>query len=309
MSWYKDAEMPTGYWGEVTATLIWCEEKYRWSKYLAEPCNALSNILFVTLAVFGARWTIKAQLPVAFIGVYLGIATIGIGSALFHSTMKYSMQVLDELPMIITSVIYSWGIFETTPVGKTSRFRILLPLSIFVFLGFYITAYFLNKENTLLHQVTYAMLQLGSSLRLVNLMSSKPSSALTKKGGKHALVRKGVANFFWQSTACFAVGFFLWNVDNIWCEDLRKTRRRIGPIPGILLEGHAWWHIFTSWGAYTAGIAGSYLMGSVRESPETFEIAYTGPFSMVPYLVRVLPKPTAAGSSNGASLVKDGKAQ
>ncbi|KAE8221302.1 hypothetical protein CF319_g5314 [Tilletia indica] len=308
MAWLQQPETATGYWGEVTSTLIWCEEKYRWSKYLAEPCNALSNVLFITLAVFGARWTYKARLPFAFTGCYLGIALIGIGSFAFHSTMKYSMQVLDELPMIITSIIYSLGIFETTPIGKTPRFRILLPLSIFVFLIFYITAYFLNKENTLLHQMTYAILQVGSAMRLYSLLSSSPSSALSKKGGKQALVRKGVASFFWTSTACFAAGFFLWNVDNIWCETLRKTRRSIGPIPGILLEGHAWWHIFTSFGSYYAGIAGSYLIGSIRESPETFQVVYTGPFKTVPYLKRVLPMPTDARSSNGASLVKNGKA-
>ena len=32
-----------------------------------------------------------------------GIAGIGVGSFLFHATLKYEAQLLDELPMIYTS--------------------------------------------------------------------------------------------------------------------------------------------------------------------------------------------------------------
>ncbi|KAL9933192.1 hypothetical protein V8E36_007910 [Tilletia maclaganii] len=291
MSWYKEPNMPTGYWGEVTATLNWCEEKYRWSKYLAEPCNSLSNIVFVLLAGFGVRWTLRAQLPIAFVWCYLGIALIGIGSFAFHATMKWSMQAADELPMVYTTVIFSWAVFETTPIGQKSRFRILLPTFIFTFLIIYTHLYFSNKENTLLHQLTYAMLQIGSSVRVYSLLSSNPSSALSQKGGSQALVRQHVKSLFWTSTACFVVAFALWNVDNVFCEDLHKIRRRIGLVPGIVLQGHSWWHLLTGFGAYIAGLAGAYLIGAIRESPDAFRLVYADRFKLVPYLVRVQPRP------------------
>ena len=38
-----------------------------------------------------------------------------------------------------------------------------------------------------------------------------------------------------------ALGFLIWNLDNIYCSSLRGWRREIGLPWGILLEGHGWW--------------------------------------------------------------------
>ncbi len=54
MSWYKDPNpVPVGYWGPITSTLLWCEEKYQWSYYVAEPINTVTN-LFSSLLPFMA---------------------------------------------------------------------------------------------------------------------------------------------------------------------------------------------------------------------------------------------------------------
>ncbi|KAK0545918.1 alkaline ceramidase ydc1 [Tilletia horrida] len=298
MSWYIDPVMPKGYWGEVTATLVWCEEKYQWSKYLAEPVNSISNIMFLALATFGVHWTIKARLPIAFVGCFLGIGLIGMGSFLFHATLLWSMQACDELPMIYTTCIFSWAVFQA---GQPRQFRLILPFLIFAFIGGYTALYFLNKENTLLHQLTYAALQISSTLRVYNLLSSSPTSALSQKGGSQALVRAQISKLYWTSVACFVAGFTAWNIDNIWCQTLRHTRRTVlGPVFGVLLEGHAWWHLLTGYGAYAAGLAGAFLIGSIEESPDTFKLAHAGPFK-VPYLVR--------GKPDSADIIKNGKAQ
>ena len=39
----------------------------------------------------------------------------------------------------------------------------------------------------------------------------------------------------------FLGGFGIWNLDNIYCSNLRRWRRQIGLPWGILLEGHGWW--------------------------------------------------------------------
>ena len=43
MSWPDRSEhkLDGGYWGEATTTLLWCERKYEWSKYVAEPVNTV----------------------------------------------------------------------------------------------------------------------------------------------------------------------------------------------------------------------------------------------------------------------------
>ena len=45
MSWYRDPTDPThGYWGPITSTLNWCEQKYRFSPYVAEPVNKVYTV-------------------------------------------------------------------------------------------------------------------------------------------------------------------------------------------------------------------------------------------------------------------------
>lgn len=52
------------------------------------------------IALRGARDAYKAKLPVRFVVLYLWVFVVGLGSLLFHATLKWSMQLLDEIPMI-----------------------------------------------------------------------------------------------------------------------------------------------------------------------------------------------------------------
>lgn len=49
----------------------------------------------------------------------------------------------------------------------------------------------------------------------------------------------------WIMVACglgtIGVGFLVWNLDTIYCSNIRRWRRQMGLPWGILLEGHAWW--------------------------------------------------------------------
>lgn len=56
------------------------------------------------LAVFGmmqgAKLHVKRRVHLS----YIALGVVGVGSALFHATLLYSCQLLDELPMV--SIIY-----------------------------------------------------------------------------------------------------------------------------------------------------------------------------------------------------------
>lgn len=42
--------------------------------------------------------------------------------------------------------------------------------------------------------------------------------------------------------ASAALGFLIWNLDDIYCPSLRRWRRTIGlPLGDLNMEGHAWW--------------------------------------------------------------------
>ena len=62
-------------------------------------------VLLVALAVHGIRNCRRLGLEPRFEVAYLGMVTIGVGSWMFHMTLSWSMQLLDELPSMSLSLI------------------------------------------------------------------------------------------------------------------------------------------------------------------------------------------------------------
>lgn len=46
----------------------------------------------------------------------------------------------------------------------------------------------------------------------------------------------------------FSAGFFIWNMDNIFCHHLTSTKKQMLLPWSVILEGHGWWHILTGLG-------------------------------------------------------------
>ena len=112
---WKCASHPHGFFFQVT-------------QYVAEYWNTISNAILCVGALCGLYQVRKHKLETRFeypifyrealstvqlhisriATCYLSLLLIGVGSTLFHATLKYEMQLLDELPMIwgIASYIY-----------------------------------------------------------------------------------------------------------------------------------------------------------------------------------------------------------
>lgn len=52
------------------------------------------------IALAGMFDTVKSRVPIRFTVLYGWLFVVGFGSLLFHATLKWSMQLLDEIPMI-----------------------------------------------------------------------------------------------------------------------------------------------------------------------------------------------------------------
>lgn len=106
------------------------------------------------------------------------------------------------------------------------------------------------------HQVVFAFLMLAATVRTRYLRQSI-------KGRISPNNRSILAKQYALGFGLFALGFVIWNVDNIYCGEISSLKRRIGWPSAFLLEGtsscsfvskllndtnlkgHAWWHIFT----------------------------------------------------------------
>ena len=52
------------------------------------------------VALKGGLEAYRAGIPSRFVMLYVWVFVVGLGSLLFHATLKWSMQLLDEIPMI-----------------------------------------------------------------------------------------------------------------------------------------------------------------------------------------------------------------
>ena len=99
-AWPYPPEQKDGYWGIPTSTIDWCEENYVISTYIAEALNTTTNSVFIALATFAIYHAFHNKLEPRFIFTAFGFLLVGVGSWLFHMTLRYHFQLIDELPMI-----------------------------------------------------------------------------------------------------------------------------------------------------------------------------------------------------------------
>lgn len=159
------------------------------------------------------------------------------------------MQLADELSMIyLTSTTF----FAAFSYGQSRTIKIFVLLFTISF-SIFVTLYYHYLKNPVFHQNAFAILTTMVIFRIVCTMECllRPSkrsknSSLSEKEQKRVNERDlSILHTMWTlvifGVASVALGFFIWNLDNIYCSTLRRWRREIGLPWGILLEGHGWW--------------------------------------------------------------------
>ncbi|KAG9305804.1 hypothetical protein G9A89_001093 [Geosiphon pyriformis] len=247
----SDQNVP--FWGHGTSTLDWCEENYKVHEYFAEFINTTTNLTFVCLALFGIYTTLKYDLGKRFIFAHMGIATIGIGSWFFHMTLLFEFQLLDELPMIYGTCILLYNIYE---IHERPKFGFIFPFSLFIY-AITITLAYLYIGDPVFHQVACAFLVSALHIRSV-LLLQRVENLQTRANLKFLL---------FGGAGLFALGFFLWNVDNIACTHLIAARNFLGLPLAHFLEFHGWWHILTALGTYWWMVYNQYIRVVLLDKP------------------------------------------
>ncbi|KAH8102420.1 alkaline phytoceramidase [Cristinia sonorae] len=243
----------TGFWGPATATLDWCEANYQFSHYIAEAANSFSNVFTVLMALYGAHQIKAASLPGRYLVGCTGFGFVGIGSFIFHATLLYSAQLADELPMIYVAT-YSLAILFDCEPGFSLRTPTALFISaLYVTFNVLFTWSYAIYRNPVYHQVVFAMIMFMNAFRTAYLLRASPVSSHIPP-----TLRKTIKNIFGSGAGIFAFGFFIWNLDNIFCGTVTQWKHGIGWPTAFLLEGHSWWHLFTALGTYLMFVGNTY---------------------------------------------------
>jgi dihydroceramidase len=222
---------PDGIWGPPTSSVDWCEQNYRFSPYVCELFNTLSSLAMVTVGVVGFlrhRKTLETRFLLAFIA----IAVVGLGSTLFHGTLRFELQMLDELPMLYLALIMVFILLE---LGPGRRYGRLLPVALALH-GVLVTALSALTRGRLqffVFHVSFGSLEAFALFRVYLLYRASTNPRV------HRLFRLGMTSYL--------VAVLLWFVDLKFCDFVSVTLPRIG-IPNP--ELHAVWHVLVSFGFY-----------------------------------------------------------
>lgn len=213
--------------------------------------------MFVLLALKGVTSCIKNGHNSNYIATFTGYAIVGTGSVLFHSSLKYPMQLVDELSMIYTT---SFSCYASFTHGSSAAVKAVVGAALFG-LSVFITAYYHYVKDPTFHQVSYALLTAAVLFHGFYVMERclRPRWRAAPKRETRETQRiddrdRRILAQMWLMVATglgvFLGGFAIWQLDNIYCSTVRRWRHELGLPWGIVLEGHGWWHLMTGAGAY-----------------------------------------------------------
>ncbi|XP_033761014.1 alkaline ceramidase 3-like [Pecten maximus] len=221
-----------GYWGKQTATIDWCEENYRITPYIAEFWNTITNFIFIIPTFSVLAIAITQNHENRYKWCHIGVTSVGFGSWCFHMTLLYSMQLLDELPMIYSSCFLLYCQLETTsPENHHNR-----PLQIFfIVISVLITVIYVSTKYVLFFQACYGIMVISMVVITVRIIMTLRHS------------RK----LYIASLATYVMGVIVWILDQHLCGQLKVVRSDVMPrMLSPVTELHAWWHLLAGVGTY-----------------------------------------------------------
>jgi len=165
------------------------------------------------------------------------LLVLGIGSFLFHASLRQTMEFADELSMMVLM----WAMLRATLQARRSpsMARAISVLLAVVFISFSVFYVWSAK-------IIYQVIAFNIGIVVLTAWShwvlyhSTPAFSAAKRSDWNK--RK------WKGIGYSALGYFLWNIDLEYCAELRALKARVGLPWAWLLELHGWWHILTAVG-------------------------------------------------------------
>jgi dihydroceramidase len=210
--------------------------------------------------VFWAFWTLLPGENLLTQPSNIALFFVGVTSFLFHLTLKYETQVMDDLSMFWVCAALVHELY-TLDWERNSRLAFGTILSgVLVVISIY--HYYLHQ--LWLHNLTFISLVTAVSKPMSISRESRPGTFFS-----HVLTLlqiwprvlylirtrfKDEQRRYWTGEFrvggfCFMLGFVVWALDSAYCDLLRETRKSIGIPYAFLLELHGWWHVLTALGA------------------------------------------------------------
>lgn len=246
-----------GFWTPHTASIDWCEANYSISYFFAEFWNSISSLALVAFPLINMYRARKARLSTRFIVAQLAFIFVGIGSTLFHGTLRYEMQMLDELPMVYSMCAYWYILLQDMelPCWRQNWRSSVLPqgdsassssssssfscngLAIFL-IAYALFWTFIHSMSAFVvaFQLHFVLLVTLSWVRFTYVFCTRPGYGLPS-------IRWMIIGYF----VFLIIASTSWLLDQFACPTLSSLPYGL-PNPQL----HAWWHFFVSLSSHLA---------------------------------------------------------
>jgi|EP00945_MAST-04E_sp_MAST-4E-sp1_P007682 dihydroceramidase len=221
-----------GYWGKVTSDYDFCERNYVVTYYVAEFFSSLSSVPILLFGLYFLKHAIVHKLGWKIMLSSIGVAIIGLGSLAFHGTLKREGQMLDELPMLWSSLFFLFTVLTLGAKAESTRWWGcvlaacgIVSTTIYFAGGFviFIISYIVTVASVIICTVKYA------------------------SESRHADLKR-FANL---AVVLYAGGFFLlWIPEQVFCGNRLLPDRPITGLTDLPVPLHAFFHWTSAIGPY-----------------------------------------------------------
>jgi dihydroceramidase len=177
-------------------------------------------------------WLHRRVLEARFLLAFGMVIVVGIGSVAFHGSLRFELQLLDELPMLYSALVLVFILLENQAQRRFGAWFPLL-LTAHALLVTYLTASTRGTLQFYLFQTSFITLEAFALYRVYQIYRKSSEPELRK------IYRLGMA--------LYAAAVVAWLCDLKACSFLNVTLPAVG-IPNPQL--HAVWHVLVSAGLY-----------------------------------------------------------
>lgn len=251
------------------STIEWCENNYEYSNYISELFNTLTGACLAFCALFFYLNHKFDKDVLLFNNILIVLTILGVGTMLFHATLLYVFQMMDEIPMLFLCFEYMRIIHNNLLGIPNHGFILNIQKKIYIFSFFIICiGYYSNFFQVFLFQMSILSLVLYL-LILINTINIRHKKYHHKILIKKNILEQQYLNYFninnelrlldynleyinkldkklklYKSYFYLSIvsSLLFWSIDNFYCDLLKELN--------ISINGHALWHIITSIGLY-----------------------------------------------------------
>jgi len=231
---------PAGFWGAPTSTVDWCEANYAQSQYICEFFNTVSSLSMLLAGLLGL-WLHRRLLETRFLLGFASVELVGLGSVAFHATLRFELQMADELPMLYTTIVMVYILLENRP---QRRFGAWFPLALasHALLVTALAALTRGDLQFYLFHASFGSMEAFSLYAVYRL----------QRGHAHGPLRR----LYRTGMGAYLVAIGLWFLDLKFCSVLSERLPALGVFNPQL---HAVWHVLVSCGFYCLLLVVAYL--------------------------------------------------